>query len=100
MAEAAKTRKQKYVVAGEDRGFSDGLADPVAAVRLDEEPPQSLRGVILSDGPRIEAHASFLQPRRVQVRGEELQGDLQSRHLRELGEGDRDGIGLFSRRAA
>ena len=87
-------------MASEYDGIPDGLADPVAAVRLGEEPPQPLRGDILSDGPRIEAHAGFFYPRRVQVRGEDLQGDLQSRSLGELGEGDREGIGLFSRRAA
>ena len=95
-----KRRVGQHVMAGEYDGIPDGLADPVAAVRLGEEPPQPLRGDILSDGPRIEAHAGFLYPRRVQVRGEDLQGDLQSRRLGELGEGDREGIGLFSRRAA
>ena len=91
---------QEVAAADEVHPGKRWVGQHVMAGEYDGIPPQPLRGDILSDGPRIEAHAGFLYPRRVQVRGEDLQGDLQSRSLRELGEGDRKGIGLFSRRAA
>ena len=78
---------------------ANGLADPVAAVNLEEEAPEPVRRDVLSDGLGIETGAGLIDTGCIQVGGKDLERELQARQLPELRERHRDGIGLLSGRA-
>ncbi len=74
--DARERRVGEHVVAREHAHVADRLADPVAAVDLDEEAPQPLGGDVLRDGLRVDAGARLLDAGAVQVGGEDLHGNL------------------------
>ena len=71
--ELGEGRVHDDVLRGKDHHLPDGLADPVAALVLDEEPAQALRRHIRGDVGRENALAGFLDGVPVQVGGEDLE---------------------------
>ena len=85
------------VLPREDDHLAQGLADPIAALLLDKEPPQPFRREILRDALRVETVPGLVQQRVVEIGGEHLQLAHPRRLVRGLDERHRDGIRLLAR---
>ena len=84
------------ILPGEHDHLAQRLADPVAAVLLDKEPPQAFRRDILRQALGVQPVAGLVQQRVVEVGGEYLELAQAGRFLRGFHERHGDGIRLLA----
>ena len=77
--ELGEGRIHDDVLRGKDHHLADLLADPVAALVLDEEPAQALRRHVRGDVGREDALAGLVDGVPVQVGGEDLEREVPGR---------------------
>ena len=102
-ADEVDTRERRItdeILPRKDDYLAQRLVDPIAALLLDEKPPQAFGGHILRQALRVETLAGFVEQRVIQVGGEHVELPQTRRFLRRFHEGHGNRVRLLAGRAA